>query len=912
MIRFLLAELWGRRSRSLGYGFGIIVAAVTFTLLTAAVNTGELRLTGTIQRNFRGAYDILVRPESSYTDLDRRQGLVPANFASGIFGGITRRQWQEIMDIPGVEVAAPVANLGYIAPFIKVRLGIKGFLNDDPVQLYRLRMEWSADRGLSRFPGQDSFVYFTRKNRIATPRYGFLYEVLPGGERLPVCTGFEVGTPPVPNSPFIWSTREGWAFQCFSERSPRAARANVYPLSPGRVGSGATVLYPILVAAIDPVQELRLLGLEESIVSGRFLLPTDRVNGRPGHWVVPMIASSRNYVDQPFDVTVERLVIPTGIDVPRILASARAFRFVTRLPGDVLGERHVAARSLFRRGLDRLTQEAQAGGLQNYWAASEVTYQPADGAELEPVPVRNPNDVYTLPCCGPSAGAGNQDVQFRRLQNHQRNYQFGEPRTQFRFDIVGRYDPQLIPGSSSLSRVPLGAYLPPALQPADASSREALGGLPLLPSANLGGYIQQPPFLLTTLSGLKFFTNPANFDEPDPEAPISVIRVRVAGVTGPDELSLARIRSVAQLIRQRTGLAVDIVAGSSPSPVLIELPAGDYGRPQLLLREEWVRKGVAITIVKALDRKSLALFALVLVVTSFFLVNGALASVRARRREIGTLACLGWTQGRIFRAVLGELAFVGLVAGLVGAALAAMLIWLLSLEMPLARALFVTPVAIVLAATAGFVPAWRAARGVPLDSVRPPVSERSSSGSARRILGVALVNLMRLPGRTLLGAGGLFIGVAALTVLLAINVAFRGTLVGSLLGEVVSIQVRGVDLLSVVFALLLSALSVADVLFLNIRERAAEFVTLRATGWEDRHLAALVATEGVGIGLLGGISGAIVGVWLAGAAGGGGYGDLAIAGGLAGMGAILVALIASLAPALFVVRMSAPTVLAEE
>ena len=176
---------------------------------------------------------------------------------------------------------------------------------------------------------------------------------------------------------------------------------------------------------------------------------------------------------------------------------------------------------------------------------------------------------------------------------------------------------------------------------------------------------------------------------------------------------------------------------------------------------------------------------------------------------------------------------------------------------------------------------------------------------------MALVNLRRLPGRTLVAAGGLFVGVAALTVLLAINLAFRGALVGSLLGNVVSVQVRGVDLLSVGLALVLAGLSVADVLLLNVRERAGEFVTLRSAGWRDRQLATVVGLEGLGLGLAGALPGAAVGIAIASAAGGG-SGGVVLAGGLAVIVATVVALVASLVPAFVVSRMSFQTVLAEE
>ncbi len=901
MIRFIVSELLHRRSRSLSLAVGILVAAVSFTLLTAAVSTGELQIKGTLTQSFEGPYDILVRPTDSFTPLESERGLVAANFSSGIFGGITLNQWQDILGMPGVEVAAPIANIGYIAPFAKVRFSVNRFLNRDAVQLYRLRLTWSSDRGLSSFPGADQFVYYTRANRFVTPGYKLHYEVLPDGERLGVCYGFNLGLP-AHVSPFYYSSKAGYGIQCFSERSPRAGSANAIPFPPGEVGTASAVLFPIMVAGIDPEQEDLLLGLDDTITSGRSLRVSDTATPRADSTVVPVIASDRNFVDEPLEVTVERLRIPARVDIPRMLAVPKAFPFVTRLPGDVLGHLHVSSADLYERELEGL----QPGLPSNYWHVSPARYRQIGQDVLSPTPVTNPADAYYTPY-GNEAAPGNQDVQFRRLTV----FSHSSFSRSVSLDILGRFDPALLPGFSDLSELPLGAYAPPALQPADSLSRQALGGEPLLPSMNLGGYIQQPPFLLTTLSGLRPLTNPSVFDGADPHAPISVIRVRVAGVTGPDDLSLARIRSVAQLIRQRTGLAVDIVAGSSPSPIQVELPAGKFGRPPLLLREDWVKKGVAVTIISALDRKSLFLFLLILLVTGFFLANGALASVRARRTEIATLACLGWSRSHIFRAVLAEIALVGLAAGTAGSALALALIPLLSLHASSGRALFVAPVAVLLAGVAGLVPAWRASRMTPIEAIGPPVSRRSSSHSVKGIAGMALVNLRRLPGRTLVAAGGLFVGVAALTVLLAINLAFRGALIGSLLGNVVSVQVRGVDLLSVALALVLAGLSVADVLLLNVRERAGEFVTLRSAGWRDRHLAALVGLEGLGLGLAGSLPGAAVGIALAAAAGGGG-GRVILAGGLAVIVATAVALVASLVPAVLVSRMSFQTVLAEE
>ena len=105
------------------------------------------------------------------------------------------------------------------------------------------------------------------------------------------------------------------------------------------------------------------------------------------------------------------------------------------------------------------------------------------------------------------------------------------------------------------------------------------------------------------------------------------------------------------------------------------------------------------------------------------------------------------------------------------------------------------------------------------------------AGRPRGPLTMGLLNLVRVPGRTGLGAGALAIGIAAATVLGAITFTFHGAIVGTPARRRGVPAVRAVDTIAVAATILLGALAVADVLYLNIRDRAAELATLRATGW---------------------------------------------------------------------------------
>lgn len=961
MRRFVWSQFRFRRSRTAALAAAILVASVSFVVLTSTAQTSSIRVHGTLKSSFRPAYDILVRPRNSQTQLERTERLVRPNFLAGVFGGISFKQWHEIERIGGVEVAAPIANVGWIMPFEGFRIPITSLVNKSPFQLYRIKQTWIANGGLERYPDRDMYVYYTPRDRFRSLG-NFWMEMGPGVQYpTPSCSGFTF--PGQAQSPFP-SLKSSSYVACFPSVGPGfGGYTSVNSFNPPYrefVGVQTDAYFPVFIAAIDPVQEARLVHLDRTVVSGRYLKPDEGLIrfgiGDAVYKLAPALASARTYVDERLDLRIERLRIPPGTDVPRAMSTGfcpypcttrlpppkgttyrNAREFVAQLPARVIARRSMPIAAVYRRLLTEPINPHWPGGVisfWSYWTTSPARYRPLGVDRLQPIPVDNPPSVwqsqfanyYTPP-------RDNLDPHFRRL--HQRvstnTFDVHNVARWHPLKVVGTFDPAKLPSFSPLSKVPLETYSPPALEPADSAARKALRGRPYLPNQNLGGYVQQPPLLLTTMRGLQTFLErdnwwpstviqhaaltgetPTAIPKAQRLAPISAIRLKVAGVTGPDPLSLERIRVVARKIHEQTGLPVDITAGSSPHPVDVLLPKGRFGQPPLWLREGWSKKGVTVSFLRALDRKDLGLFALILVITAVFLSNGVLAAVRTRRAEVGTLLTFGWSRGAIFAAVLAEVVIVGVVAGLVGTALAAVIAVTFSLHVAVLKALLVLPVSVVLAVASGLVPAWLAGRGEPLDAVRPAVTARRRTRPVRRLLAFAILNLRRLPARTLIGVAGLFIGVAALAVLLGIERSFQGTLVGTVLGGALSVQVRSADFVAVGLIVGLAALSIADVLYLNLRERAAELVTLRALGWSERQLRQLVLLEALGLGLLGAGTGAMVGFTVGAGVLGVPAGSLALACLVAAVGGIVAALLASVLPLSQVNRLTVPAVLAAE
>ncbi|MEV0644551.1 ABC transporter permease [Phytomonospora sp. NPDC050363] len=871
MIRFAWIQLRRRASRSVALLLGLLVATSGFTVLTGSVASSRLSVTETVEANSRGVYDILVRPPGSRSPTEATEGLVRGNYLSdGFAGGITLDTVDRIAAMDGIEVAAPIGMGGYLphtrTSYVDVTAHVDTGAGN---QIIRLRNTWRTDRGLSEVadPGT-SYVYLTT-NPIAWPKLD--HDSLTTS--YPAARGAELDGSPCDvgdthaNPPFEEISPGRWEPVCVLNQiggTPSAYDADergsllVIQRTPAgfvtfdgethveaelRIGVKWSV--PALLAAVDPVAEAALTGLDTALSTGRPLTPGETVYREPGNDIVfvPMLASTSLGVDQRVGTEISTGRLP--------------------LPGMTLDE---SAERL--AALDAESAETVAGAIDAAVLAGDL-FDISAGVIYLPAPLVSTvdGDGVLRPAEAPDSAGGSwysppfvvhddssmllTDTAFHEVSLRPGAAALGISQA----DVVGTFDPAAltaVPGLAAGSN----SYETQRLTPADDTSTALLNGQPLLPTGNPAGYLTAPPQLLTTFETLTALTPGKEYQW---KAPVSAVRIRVSGIDGLDESSRERIRLVAEGIQRETGLDVDITIGASPTGRPVLLPAGELGRPELLLEEQWTKKGVAVALIEAVDRKSVVLFGLILVVCVLFLGNAVTASVRTRRHELAVLAAVGWPGRRLMALVLAEVGAVGLAAGVLGAGVSVPATRWLSVGVPVGQALLAVPVAVVLALLAGAVPAWRVRRLDPMAALRPPVSDRAVT-AGRGLLGLALANLRRLPGRSLLGVLALAVGTGAMAVLAAAMWGFHGTAHGSLLGDHVSVQVRGVDLAAAALTMMLGALSIADLVYLNIRERDAELATLRAIGWGPGHLFRLIAGEGVALGVTGAIVGTATGL----------------------------------------------------
>ncbi len=330
----------------------------------------------------------------------------------------------------------------------------------------------------------------------------------------------------------------------------------------------------------------------------------------------------------------------------------------------------------------------------------------------------------------------------------------------------------------------------------------------------------------------------------------------------PGSASEARLAAVAAEIRDATGLQVDIVKGASPRSVLVDLPAGRFGRPALTVTEGWSKKGVAVGFVEAVSGEDLALFALVLLGAVLLVGDTAYVAVRQRAPELAILRAIGWSGARIAWLVEAEMLVLGLAVGLLATLVTAALLpfGLVLAPWQLAGAI---PLALVVAGIAGLLPALLVLRGRPIGQLAG-LEPAHRSRPIRWLTWVAIRDLLQARRvEAVLGALAVALGAVLVGSVALVALAFNGRLDTTVLGVYLAAQVRPFHLVIAALTIGVGALAAGEIVSLGYLRREAAFATLRAIGWGPGLVVRFLVTQALVIGLLGGIAGALAVVLLA-------------------------------------------------
>jgi ABC-type antimicrobial peptide transport system permease subunit len=209
--------------------------------------------------------------------------------------------------------------------------------------------------------------------------------------------------------------------------------------------------------------------------------------------------------------------------------------------------------------------------------------------------------------------------------------------------------------------------------------------------------------------------------------------------------------------------------------------------------------------------------------------------------------------------------------GFVGLGIALLITMLLSTPPFWPLVIWTLPAILLLALISSLYPLWQ------LWQVRPAeILRAGSSISSRRAtslgfpfwsfvspIGVMVLrNLTRSRPRTVITMGSLFFSSILLVLMFSGILALRQTLSGTLLGDFVLVQTAIPQLAGSVFAMLLTFLSVADLLLLQVRERRKEIGLFQAIGWRPGQVQRLFVQEGLTLAILSTLPGVLIALWI--------------------------------------------------
>jgi putative ABC transport system permease protein len=576
----------------------IIALGVIFTMLPFLYGTlikTQTLIDSDIKKNYRGTYDILVRPEGSRNDIEKKYGLVEENYLGIGQGGISIRDYEKIKSLDGVDIAAPIASLGYFT-------GIsRAIVLPMPDRSERISVQFYTSDGIHRYPvgpkgtgyvinnsGTDTidkladFHIFnafmsTRNPAVIIPQtYHLLVAIDPDSEEK--LTGISFKKLKTKNRPFYYD----------------------------KLTFGNAPIFPVmkLTDAVVPlsanieVEDLRTDPSTVSSLKQKYGIKEDqrfaKVLKRGEATYKKLLNDLDHYVSgnkRTYTIDISKYLDPF-LSNPLMIDKNYHIKMNTEVA---------------------ILQDA--GNTSVYYKTSDISYE-IENVNQRLLAVRELGKIGHIPVYRETKKMGVARSESDKVP--------------FVLNPVGSYSEKM--KINKLTASPLGIY---GLTPTVSKETGKTVHSTILP----GSYVSSPASGVTTLAAAKLIKG---------QKPIDVIRIRVGGIHDYNEAAEKKIRDVAGKIAS-LGFDVDIVAGASYQKMDVDVEGTGH------VLEPWTTLGAAVTIHNSWNGLAVMLMISFAIIGVLYLFT-RLAFWRVdKQKENLLLTQLGWEEKDIQKKAKFEL-----------------------------------------------------------------------------------------------------------------------------------------------------------------------------------------------------------------------------------------------------------------
>ncbi|MDV2580574.1 ABC transporter permease [Alkalibacillus haloalkaliphilus] len=599
MFTYLKATFRGRWKLFLTIGLILSFLGLAYIGTQTVTDQITVEARGELEDDWRYQYDILVLPQLDEEVQGLEDGWVAPQSSIASYGGISIEEWEEIKSIEGVEVAAPIALMGYF-DFLGMNANAS---NATPGNWYEITKEVTAYDGMKTH---------TLTETSSVREY------------------------------YDESMEDSILYQRHLEE--RGYPSNVAP--------GTSVRYPneMLLVAIDPEAEDELYNVSESMISGSYLDEPYSAEGATMP-VVPVVALQEPEYVMEETVSVYEIGVPDELTEEDIEGGTT--NYLRSLPKEELAQLNISSLTSDLRFKNVNLEFDDEGYSEEEY---ELINAPTEIIRFSPINYNlvenNDEDIPLLEAEEyPNASEFYTDIDapFYRYTEGVRDIY------DFTVDVVGYYDSSEISpkyAGSWQEGDPVDVYTPHHSMIIKNGLGEEVEPTPLLPLPVKASYYPGAPDMLTTLNALNYVY--------DDEPPLSSIRVVVEGVAERTEESQRKIEAIATEIRERTGNRVEIMLGSSASRVHVNL-AGTEVDEVGTVEEGWQQQGVSWSIENQVNQANILLFVYLLAISVIFCFTVITHSLLNRSIDFAMQRAFGWSRAKIIQSLFVEALIISLV-----------------------------------------------------------------------------------------------------------------------------------------------------------------------------------------------------------------------------------------------------------